>query len=362
MTIPVNSGVTFQGSGSKIREILNYYPGSHDNLYITSSYRGYSTGSHHSSGNAVDVASPYPSNVGPMKDVAKWLMQFAGDLTELIHTNGNYFVKNGSKVGAYYYSSATRANHWNHVHVAMTSSQADRILAKLRKSGGSLGGTRSVLDQQKGHNYLRYLLGQSYRLKEDGDMGPKTTAGVKWVQGKIGVKADGAWGPATEAAYLKHVAALKGPEGAVRSVLDQQKGHNYLRYLLEQDYRIKEDRLWGPTTESAVKWVQKQVGVTQDGVWGKNTEHNYMKKVNSLKGKDDAPVEPEPAPKKENLTVNGVLDTETVAALQRALKVKDDGLLGPVTVKALQKKVGATQDGVLGTQTVRKLQEYLNRI
>ena len=60
MTIPVNSGVTFRGSGSKIREILNYYPGSHANLYITSSYRGYSTGSHHATGNAVDVASPEP--------------------------------------------------------------------------------------------------------------------------------------------------------------------------------------------------------------------------------------------------------------------------------------------------------------
>jgi hypothetical protein len=215
MAIRVLSGVRWSGAGRAVEKVLNRYPGSHAPLYITSSYRPYDTGSHHGYGNAVDIASAYPSNPGPMKDVARWLYQYSGYLTELIHTNGNYFVKNGSRVGKSFYGSKTRANHWNHVHVAMTSAQANRLLGILGAGGGGGGGgsssgscitsVRGIKSQQKAVNNAGY----SPKLAEDGICGPKTTAGVKWLQGKIGADKDGKWGPDTEKKYV----AKYGPKG-----------------------------------------------------------------------------------------------------------------------------------------------------
>ncbi|MCK0471386.1 M23 family metallopeptidase [Halalkalibacter sp. APA_J-10(15)] len=51
-----------------------------------------------------------------------------------------------------------------------------------------------------------------------------------------------------------------------------------------------------------------------------------------------------------------------IRALQRKLKVKDDGLLGPITVRALQKNLGTVQDGKLSrpSMVVRELQRQLN--
>ena len=53
---------------------------------------------------------------------------------------------------------------------------------------------RSIAQQQEAVN----ALGFTPKLDVDGEWGPKTETGVKWLQKKIGADADGEWGQATE--------------------------------------------------------------------------------------------------------------------------------------------------------------------
>jgi putative peptidoglycan binding protein/CHAP domain-containing protein len=53
---------------------------------------------------------------------------------------------------------------------------------------------RSIKQQQEAVN----ALGHTPKLGVDGEWGPKTEAGVKWLQKKVGCGADGEWGPETE--------------------------------------------------------------------------------------------------------------------------------------------------------------------
>ena len=56
---------------------------------------------------------------------------------------------------------------------------------------------RSIKQQQEAVNGL----GHTPPLDVDGEWGPKTEAGVKWLQKKIGVGVDGQWGNDTEKAF-----------------------------------------------------------------------------------------------------------------------------------------------------------------
>ncbi len=77
--------------------------------------------------------------------------------------------------------------------------------------GGGVPGTsvtpmtsiRTVKQQQKAVNRLGY----EPKLDEDGEWGPKTEAGVKWLQKKVGTKPDGEWGKETEAKFVAQVKA-----------------------------------------------------------------------------------------------------------------------------------------------------------
>ena len=53
---------------------------------------------------------------------------------------------------------------------------------------------RAIRAQQEAVNEL----GFTPKLDVDGEWGPKTEAGVKWLQKKIGAGADGQWGNDTE--------------------------------------------------------------------------------------------------------------------------------------------------------------------
>lgn len=79
-------------------------------------------GGYHSTHNAVDFAG----SLSVMDEFAAWAIKFAPYILELIHASnsapgGGYFVHNGQVVGSSVYS-AVLADHYNHVHLAMTPS------------------------------------------------------------------------------------------------------------------------------------------------------------------------------------------------------------------------------------------------
>ncbi len=89
---------------------------------------------------------------------------------------------------------------------------ADGTLAYDASSGqgtgyGSADGDPRVHDLQQALNRLGITDAQGKPLKDDGKLGPKTTAAVKALQQKLGVKADGKVTPA----LLKQIKAMKAP-------------------------------------------------------------------------------------------------------------------------------------------------------
>ena len=69
-----------------------------------------------------------------------------------------------------------------------------------------------------------------------------------------------------------------------------------------------------------------------------------------LKGKFDA---------NKKLVVDGQMGYNTIAVMQRWLKVEVDGILGLTTLKALQKRVGVSADGVWGKGTSKAVQKLV---
>jgi hypothetical protein len=70
-----------------------------------------------------------------------------------------------------------------------------------RKKGPPLTSIRGVAQQQEAVNGLGY----APKLDVDGDWGPKTEKGVRWLQRKVGAApVDAEWGPTTEEKFLAH--------------------------------------------------------------------------------------------------------------------------------------------------------------
>jgi hypothetical protein len=62
------------------------------------------------------------------------------------------------------------------------------------------------------------------------------------------------------------------------------------------------------------------------------------------------------------IEVDGILGQGTVKALQRLCGTSADGLWGKATSKAVQKMVGATADGLFGPDSVKALQKWINKV
>lgn len=61
------------------------------------------------------------------------------------------------------------------------------------------------------------------------------------------------------------------------------------------------------------------------------------------------------------LTPDGILGKGTVKALQKRAGVSQDGSWGPNTSKAVQKMIGTTVDGQFGPKSVKALQQWINK-
>lgn len=159
--------------------------------------------------------------------------------------------------------------------------------------GGGLTTVRSVSSQQSAVNALGY----TPPLDVDGVFGPRTEAGVRWLQDKVGTGVDGLWGPATEAAYGRYA----------------------------DGEQLVVDGEFGPATIAA---TQRAIGVTADGVWGPESKRALQEHLNTWADAD--------------LIVDGAVGEATVKALQghlnkmiRAGLILDGGW-GAATTKALQ--------------------------
>ena len=123
-------------------------------------------------------------------------------------------------------------------------------------SGSSSSAAEIVVEIQKGLTELGYYSGPI-----DGIYGPATTDGVRALQSDLGVTVDGRYGPETHAALVK---ALGGVESeAVKKLQTEMKNLGY--------YDGEIDGLYGPATTEAVKKVQADCNLTQDGIYGADT-------------------------------------------------------------------------------------------
>lgn len=172
-----------------LEQILSYFP-NRSHVYVTATTGGtHATNSYHYRGEAIDVGSGSQS----YKDqLAAWLYPYYGYITELIHSKaGNHtgwYVKNGRKVSHGYYGSTTTAAHVNHVHFAIASvASANKMLAVVKKNHAATNPSGFPGTLHSG----------------------STGANVKKVQAKVGVTADGSYGPKTVAAVKKYQAAHK---------------------------------------------------------------------------------------------------------------------------------------------------------
>lgn len=106
---------------------------------------------------------------------------------------------------------------------------------------------------------------------------------VKRLQEKLGVEADGVFGPATEKAlkdYQKSkglaVDGIAGPDtfasmGLIELILLQRGSRGDTVKKLQQALKIDADGKFGPGTEKAVKEFQQKNGLKVDGIAGPQT-------------------------------------------------------------------------------------------
>jgi peptidoglycan hydrolase-like protein with peptidoglycan-binding domain len=256
---------------------------------------------------------------------------------------------------------------------------------------GTPGMMRSVSSQQSAVNGLGY----TPALDVDGIFGPRTEAGVRWLQAKVGTDADGIWGPMTEAAYRAYIGTGTSSNGltSIRSVASQQRAVNGLGYTPALDV----DGIFGPRTGTGVKWLQAKVGTAADGLWGPDTEAAYndytggeatysdgglttirsvtyqQNAVNGLGYTPALDVDGIFGPRtasgvqwlqlKVGVTADALWGPDTEAAYGRyhdGARLTVDGGFGPRTVAATQQAIGATADGVWGPESIRALQRHLN--
>lgn len=224
------------------------------------------------------------------------------------------------------------------------------------------------------------LIGQGFLSgKADGIFGPVTQAAVKAFQKAKGLVVDGIAGPKTLAVLYGSVAS----PGSNSSDGQPSRGTTISRTLKLGDRgqevvilqnRLnqlnfncgKADGIFGYATYTAVVAFQKKNGLVPDGIVGPKTLAALFNDGVST-GENPSKSSPEEEPSR-GTSISRTLRLgdrgEDVAALQRRLNElkfncgKVDGIFGIATlnaVKAFQKANGLTVDGIVGKNTIAKL-------
>lgn len=174
---------------------------------------------------------------------------------------------------------------------------------------------------------------------------------VRWLQEKLGVTADGLYGPNTEKAVRAYqrdrglgIDGLAGPQtiGALKG--GQNPAPKPPSTPKPSGPNLAVDGKWGSGTTTA---LQRLLGTPVDGVVSRQPNAFKAQNPGLLSGWQWTS-----NPGKSNVIV----------ALQKRLGVTADGRVGPNTISALQRKLGTPVDGKVSNPSVmvRKLQQNLN--
>lgn len=272
------------------------------------------------------------------------------------------------------YSYTTRDGNRVEVNVAAAF---DRMAAAfLRDTGCSLhvrDGTRTRADQERewaaylarNRNPPRVAPPGTSNHEEDGPNGPRSldlydsgddpgvtsfgTARDGWMQrnaGSFGFENEGNnFGEAWHKTYRGDIGGSGGGGGDFPA--NALYGADWVRAIQDKLNRLgygplDVDGLDGTATQNAVRAFQQSVGLSADGIAGRDTNAQLDSAL--LGGK---------------LVVDGIWGIGTTRAMQKALGVSADGDIGPATISALQRKLGVSVDGQMGPATISALQRLL---
>lgn len=113
----------------------------------------------------------------------------------------------------------------------ITGGSVPKVPAPVTGGGGSSTGGMTSVRSTKAQQQAVNEAGYSPKLVVDGLWGPKTDAGVKWYQKKLGVAADGLWGNATETAHKKKVGSVPSNSSKKKVSEDGKLGPETVREL-----------------------------------------------------------------------------------------------------------------------------------
>lgn len=206
-------------------------------------------------------------------------------------------------------NTANVRGHRDHISTSCPGGPLyNRVRSKNWGAGGSVtpapgGGSGGGSSSGKGMNSVRSFTYQQNAVNKDGYtpklvvdnlFGPKTDAGVKWYQKRLGVTADGLWGKNTDAAHLKRIGGSK-PAPAPKPSVSVPNGSPLIRKgqrgarvkslqtaLLaagEKLPRFGADSGFGNETEAALKSMQRKAGIAADGIYGPQSAAALRKRV-----------------------------------------------------------------------------------
>jgi len=229
--------------------------------------------------------------------------------------------------------------------IAGSQTRAKLLSPSVGRVGrGTTGlGTRSLLKRGtrgSGVTALQKRLG----IRADGIYGPETQSAVKRLQRRHGLVVDGIVGSQTRAKLVSTSAgsASRGLAGlGQRSVLKRGTRGPDVR-TVQQRLGITADGIYGRQTVSAVKRFQRRHGLRVDGIVGRQTRARML---GGSAGSTNMWTQP---------TLKRGMRGQDVMSLQNRLGIRADGIYGPQTVSAVkryQRTYGLKADGIFGRQT-----------
>ena len=150
--------------------------------------------------------------------------------------------------------------------------------------------------------------------------GIRSSEDVKRKQKELGVKADGIWGPNTQAAYNKQNSSSKQYGTSSKKSYSPPKGID---------------------SASEIKDMQRRLGVTVDGIWGRETDAAW----NNMRSGGNKSI---------NLTFttsNEKAKQDNNDSFSKPKYSAPKGIDSVEEIKQTQRRLGVTVDGVWGSET-----------